>query len=184
MRKRLKEQARQIESELAELHSRLVKVRRELSGGKVKDYCLETMEGTRYLSQFFSDSGTLLLIHNMGSGCSYCTVYADGINGILQHLCGFSEVLLVSPDEPQVQHAFAESRRWQFKLASTRGTELSHDLGFEPNPKEYWPGLCVLRKEADNTLALVAQDAFEPGDRYSPLWHVKALVEGNYDLTL
>jgi predicted dithiol-disulfide oxidoreductase (DUF899 family) len=176
----LRNKARKIELELYSLQSQLVDIRRKLGGRKLEDHVLYAVKGERQLSYFFGDKDTLILIHNMGRTCPHCTAYADGLNGIFEHLHSRGEVLLVSPDDPLVQRELADARGWRFQLASVKGSELSKDLGFEPEPNEYFPGICILQKELDGSIKLVCKDDFEPGDRYSPIWHIFALIDGNY----
>ena len=38
------------------------------------------------LSSLFGEKDELILVHNMGRGCPYCTMWADGFNGVLPHL--------------------------------------------------------------------------------------------------
>ena len=47
---------------------------------------LRTLAGETTLLDLFGDRDTLLAIHNMGQGCRYCTLWADGFNGLLPHL--------------------------------------------------------------------------------------------------
>jgi predicted dithiol-disulfide oxidoreductase (DUF899 family) len=175
-----RERIRAIELQIFELQSELVDLRRGLAGRTIENYVLQTLRGDRPLSAYFGRHDTLLLIHNMGQACPHCTAYADGLNGILEHLRSRMSVVLVSPDSPTKQAAFASSRGWGFDLGSLRASALSHDLGFEPTAGEHWPGFAVLRKDDDDSLVLVARDDFEPGDRYSPLWHILALSRGAY----
>jgi predicted dithiol-disulfide oxidoreductase (DUF899 family) len=177
----LRQQARQIELMLYSQQSEIVDLRRKISGREIEDYVLSTVKGDRSLSEFFGDKETLILIHNMGSSCSFCTMYADGLNGVLHHLQSRASVLLVSPDDSLSQYEFAELRGWHFQLASVKGSELSKNLGFEPEPNQYFPGICILQKELDGSIKLVCKDDFEPGDRYSPIWHIFALIDGNYN---
>jgi predicted dithiol-disulfide oxidoreductase (DUF899 family) len=175
-----RESIRELELQIFELQSQLVALRRSLGETPIDDYLLQTLNGGRRLSDYFGRHDTLLVIHNMGKSCPHCTAYADGLGGILSHLRSRVSVLLVSPDSPDVQAAFASSRGWGFELGSVRGTTLSHDLGFEPKAGEYWPGFAVIRKAETGSLVLVCRDDFEPGDRYSPLWHILGMVRGEY----
>src|SRR5688572_16261301 len=61
------------------------------------------------IADLFGDKNDLILIHNMGKGCRYCTLWADGINGIHDHLANRAALVLVSPDSPQTQKEFGGS---------------------------------------------------------------------------
>jgi len=90
---------------------------------EVRNYTLTTIEGEVSLLDMFGVRDKLLLIHNMGQGCRYCTLWADGFNGFLPHLESIMSVVLVSKDPPEVQRNFANSRGWRFRLASHGGGE-------------------------------------------------------------
>ena len=75
--------------------------------------------------QLFGSMKDLFVIHNMGSGCPYCTLWADGYNGIYEHLTSRAAFVIASPDSPAAQQRFAwhvfdllpEGRgRWQPKF--------------------------------------------------------------------
>jgi predicted dithiol-disulfide oxidoreductase (DUF899 family) len=50
----------------------------------------------------FGHREQLLLIHNMSSQCSFCTLWADGINGYLPHLESVLSVALVAHETPNI----------------------------------------------------------------------------------
>ncbi len=52
----------------------------------------------------------------MGQGCRFCTLWADGLNGVLAHLESAVSVVLLSRDPPRLQRDFANSRNWRFRL--------------------------------------------------------------------
>lgn len=72
------------------------------------------------LSELFGNKKDLILIHNMGNSCPYCTMWADGFNGLLQHLQDRAAFVVSSPDDPMTQKDFASSRGWKFKMISTK----------------------------------------------------------------
>ncbi len=71
----------------------------------VEDYQLVTSQGPIRLSALFGDKNTLFVIHNMGAGCSYCTLWADGFNGVLPHLESRAAFVVSSPDAPERQES-------------------------------------------------------------------------------
>ena len=74
------------------------------------------------LSGLFSKKKDLIVVHNMGNSCPYCTMWADGFNGLLPHLEDRAAFVVSSPDEPATQQEFARSRGWKFQMISTRET--------------------------------------------------------------
>ena len=75
-----------IERQIGELTSELGALRKASEGYAVRNYEFETGAGKTTLLDLFADKDRLLVIHNMGQGCRYCTLWADGFNGLLPHL--------------------------------------------------------------------------------------------------
>jgi predicted dithiol-disulfide oxidoreductase (DUF899 family) len=71
--------------QIAELHNRMRELQRSVEPEKVAGYEFSTAEGKVGLSELFGEKQYLIVIHNMGAGCRYCTLWADGFNGILPH---------------------------------------------------------------------------------------------------
>ncbi len=137
----------------------------------VKDYSLNAKGGRKVkLSSLFGGKDELILVHNMGTGCEYCTMWADGFNGVVNHLEDRAAFVVASPNSPDVQEKFAESRGWRFKMVSHKGTSFNEDLGFEKDGKQT-PGVSVFKKTHDGKIVRVAKDVFGPGDDYCITWH-------------
>ena len=111
----------ELEKQIFELTTRLSELRKSNMGDVVQNYSFATLNGESSLLDMFGDRDQLLLIHNMGQGCRYCTLWADGFNGFLPPLDSEMAVVLVSKDPPDVQRQFANSRDWRFRLASHGG---------------------------------------------------------------
>lgn len=163
-----------LEAEIAELTAKLNAARRAASGREVPDYAFRTLDGEVRLRDLFAGHDRLLAIHNMGQGCRYCTLWADGINGFLPHLESAMAVVLLSKDEPETQRRFANARGWRFRLASHGGGAYIRDEsampGFDnaPGAVAYgWRDGKVLRNNAV---------AFGPGDRFCSAWSFLALA--------
>ena len=99
-----------IERQIGELSTELAALRKAHVAESIPDYPFETSAGSTSLLELFADKDRLLVIHNMGQGCRYCTLWADGFNGLLPHLESALSVVLVSKDPPDVQRTFANSR--------------------------------------------------------------------------
>src|SRR6184192_3114613 len=95
---------------------------------EVKDYEFANIDGPVRLSELFGHHEDLILIHNMGVSCSYCTLWADGYNGIHQHVVTRAAFVASSPDRPTVQKKFAESRGWKFPMVSHAGSTFAADI--------------------------------------------------------
>src|SRR5690349_10614506 len=84
----------------------------------VKDYTFASASGPVKLSELFGEKNELILIHNMGKSCAYCTLWADGFNGFTAHLENRAGFVLVNNDTVEEQTAFANARGWKFKVVS------------------------------------------------------------------
>lgn len=122
------------------------------------------------LSSLFEGKEDLILVHNMGKRCPYCTMWADGFNGVIDHLQDRASFVVVSPDNPETQKMFATSRGWKFKMVSAKGTSFNKDMGFEKNG-EADPGVSIFQKDDNNKIVRVSKDKFGPGDHYCIVWH-------------
>jgi|SRR5579862_5670988 predicted dithiol-disulfide oxidoreductase (DUF899 family) len=160
----------------------MCRIRRSFSPIEIDDYELQTpgSSSPMLLSEFLDYRARLLVIHNMGDACAHCAVYADGLNGVLPHLESIAEVLLVAPMSPEALGEFAASRSWRFALASTLGTSLASDLGFEGAPGEPLPGVFVVERSGVR-LVVSARYVFNPGDHFSPVWPMLNLAGINLD---
>lgn len=165
--------------EVTERMQEIRTLQKEQAGEIVEDYELQGREGPVRLSEIFGDKDEMILIHNMGKGCSYCTLWADGFNGVTHHLEDRVAFGLVSPDSPEVQKEFGDGRGWKFRMYSAQGSSFTRDLGFETDHEgKPWvlPGVSAFRREADGTIRRTAYDFFGPGDVYSGLWHLLDLL--------
>ena len=167
-------EAEQLEYEIMQKAQTLAELRRKEASTEVTDYEFETTTGPTNLSGLFGDHERLLMIHNMGQACRYCTLWADGINGILDHLEDAMAVVLVSKDAPEVQRTMALDRGWKMRMASHAGGAYMSEqctMGEHAN----MPGAAVYDKKAGKIMR-IGRTAFGPGDLYSPMWHFLALA--------
>ena len=169
----------ELEQQIAELTGKLNALRRETVGREVPDYPFRTLAGEVGLSELFAGRDRLLAIHNMGEGCRYCTLWADGINGFLPHLESAMAVVLVSKDDPETQRRFANSRGWRFRLASHSGGPYIREQSVMPG-EENMPG-AVLYEKTDGRLHRKNAVVFGPGDLFCSAWHFLALAGHGVD---
>ena len=119
--------------ELEKAQQKLAELRRRLPHEPVSDYQLQGADGPVSLSALFGEKEDLILVHNMGSGCSYCTMWADNFNGVAHHLQDRAAFALVSADSPSAQQEFARGRGWRFPVYSAAGSTFTAEMGF-PEP--------------------------------------------------
>jgi predicted dithiol-disulfide oxidoreductase (DUF899 family) len=167
-----------IQKKITELKEELTRLRRLREPEPVKNYTLKAAGGEPVtLVDLFDGHRDMLLIHNMGRKCPYCTLWADGFNGLADHLMDRAAFVLSTPDEPRVAREFAESRAWRFPVVSHAGTPMAKDLGYEPRPGNHMPGVSALRLNQDRAIERTGSDFFGPGDDYCSAWRLFDLLE-------
>ena len=187
-RAELEKQIAVAQDELEPTQRKLVNLRRRLPPEPVKDDELKSVDGPVKLSEMFGDKDDLILIHNMGAGCSNCTMWADKSNGVVHHLQSRAAIVVVSPDGPKAQQDFAQKRGWRFTMYSAEGATFLEEMGFRSEDEEflsgYQPGVSVFHRNEDGTIVRVSKDEFGPGDLYCSAWHLFNLLPdgwGNWD---
>ena len=163
-----------VEQQIFELTAKLNELRKSGSGDEVRNYAFATISGETDLLSMFGDKKQLLLIHNMGQGCRYCTLWADGFNGFLKHLESVMSVVLVSKDSPELQRQFANSRDWRFRLASHGGGEYIREQTLMEGT-ENMPGAVVYERDGDK-ITRKNNCVFGPGDIYCSMWSLLGLA--------
>jgi predicted dithiol-disulfide oxidoreductase (DUF899 family) len=142
---------------------------------EVRDYELATPQGPLCLSSLFGANRDLIVIHNMGVSCPYCTLWADGYNGIYHHLVERAAFAVSSPDPPDVQRTFAQGRGWRFPMVSHVGTTFAADMGYRSERGSWLPGVSVFRTERGRILR-VSDSPCDVGDDFCALWHLFDLL--------
>ena len=173
-----------LEREVRTKRAELVQAMRAAGPEPVEDYTFQGPDGPVALSSLFGDKDDLIVIHNMGSSCPYCTLWADGFNGLRAHLEDRAAFVVTSPDDPATQQAFAQERGWTMRMLSHAGSGFSEAMGFTFEQEgRTWqmPGYSTFHKAADGSLTRVAYDHFGPGDAYNPLWHMFPLLADGVD---
>lgn len=163
------------------LNLEIADLERQLGGQPLQDYELARHDGsTVRLSEMFGGHSQMVLVHNMGFACNYCSLWADGFNGYFHHLesgeyGNQAKFLLVSNDRPDQQLAGATQRGWKFDMLSCRDTTLSMDLGYarEADGKvHYGPGMVIIEKLEDGSLRRHLRTDICPGDCFMGLFHI------------
>lgn len=163
-----------LEREIGRLTAELAALRKTSAGVPVPDYTFATLTGETTLRALFGGRDQLLVIHSMGQGCRYCTLWADGFNGLLPHLESALAVVLVSKDAPDVQRRFANSRGWRFRLASHGGGDYMREQNVSGHDDNS-PGAVLYARDGD--VILRRNDCvFGPGDLYCAMWPLLGLA--------
>lgn len=168
----------QAEKELLELRRKLISLRKNQPPQSVEDYILADTDGTEVpLSSLFGNSQDLILIHNMGQSCPYCTLWADGFNGVYQHLQDRAALALVSPDSPEEVKQFSQERNWKFRVLSNNGGPFTAAMGYEDEKGNPHPGMSTFRRDNGGSIMRISHAPFGPGDEFCAVWHMFDLLK-------
>lgn len=160
---------------IAAIRAKMSNIRKSIAPQKIDDYSFTTVGGKVRLSELFGDKNELFVIHNMGASCPYCTLWADGYNGIYRHVANRAAFVVTSPDAPASQKKFAKGRGWRFPMISHKGTTFAEDMGYGSEKSGWLPGISVFRRNRAKILR-VADAGFRPGDDFCGLWHTLDLL--------
>lgn len=160
------------EKEFTRLRDELSQARRELPWQRVtKDYSFLGPQGRQSLADLFDGRNQLIVYHFMfgpdwGEGCKSCSFWADGFNGIVEHLRQRDVTLVAVSRGPLAKlQAFAQRMGWSFPWVSSADTDFNFDYcvsfdqqmlehgqtmyNFEPNNRNFteMPGISVFYKD-------------------------------------
>lgn len=169
-----------LEGEIMQKREQLITLKKQLPPEEITDYLLKRPGGKDVrLSEMFGAHEDLIVIHNMGVSCRYCTMWADGFNGVLQHLENRAAFVVVSPDSPEIQMAFAQRRGWEFRMFSNQGSTFTEDMGFkrQNGARSSWvPGVSTFQRLPNGKIVRIAKAEFGPGDPLCSVWHLFDLL--------
>ena len=170
------------ERELARCRKNVTEIRRRMQPDRVTDYQFRTPEGDSVsLLELFGDKEDLIIIHNMGKTCPYCTLWADGFNGVYRHLENRAGFAVVSPDPPDIVREFAGGRGWKFRVLSNNKGSFTKAMGYESEKGEPRPGISTFHREPNGTIRRITHASFGPGDDFCAVWHIFDMLEKGPD---
>jgi len=158
------------QEQIAALRGKMRQVRAEMEPQEVADYQFASAAGPCSLAALFVTKDDLFVIHNMGAACRYCTLWADGFNGLYPHIADRAAFAVSSPDPPAAQQTFAAGRGWRFPMVSHQGTGFAADMGYRAEDGGWLPGVSVFRRHGGRILR-VADTGLRHGDDFCALWH-------------
>ena len=137
-----------LQKEIEAKQQEILALRKSTPLEPVKNYELTNHLGAKvHLLDLFEGKDELLLIHNMGKSCVYCTMWADTLNGMLHIIKDRVNIVLTSPDDVNTMKNFKESRNWNWACYSYYNTDFSIELGFAKDiegRRWYSPGVSAL----------------------------------------
>jgi len=185
------------EKELTRLRDQIARERRALPWVRIdKNYVFDTPEGRRTLAELFEGRRQLLVQHFMlapgwEEGCPSCSYMADHIDGMSVHLAHRDVTFVAISRAPLAEiELFRQRMGWQFKWASSHGTDFNGDFGVTFTPEEVakgklyynygtwpfaseeWPGISVFYKD----------DAGDVFHTYSTYGRGVEVMMGTYNL--
>lgn len=168
---------------IQELEQRMYKLAQELFAERAKaepepvsDYSFASTNGSVTLSELFGDKTELIISHNMGSFCSYCTMWADCLEGskkIIETRCA---LVMVTSDQPAVFAPIAEKRGWTFTIVCDEDKQFTETMGFWTKEHGWGPGASTFRKNEDGSIVRTGWTMYGPGDAFCPPWHYFSLL--------
>ena len=166
------------EKELVNLRKRILDLQKQRKHALVKDYILFDLDGAKLkLSSLFGEMNDLIIVHNMGVRCAYCTLWADGFNGVYHHLESRAAFALVSHDDPKTAKTFSESRNWNFTVLSNNEGDFTKDMGYEDVEGNPDPGISTFHRDSDGKIYRVAHTWFGEGDVFCAVWHIFDMLQ-------
>ncbi len=170
------------EKQLMVNRTKVAGLRRKISAKTVSDYTFKDPDGKQVkLSSLFGKKGDLIIIHNMGKSCSFCTLWADGFTGFTKHLENRAGFALVSHDRPALLKEFAATRNWNYNYLSNDGGDFTKDMGFQSEKGDPWPGMSTFRKDKNGKIKRVSSAFFGPGDDFCSIWHMFDMLGNGAD---
>ena len=131
------------EKELTHLRDQVARERRALPWERVeKDYAFDIPGGRRTLADLFEGRRQLLVQHFMfgpawEQGCPSCSFMADHTDGMNVHLAHRDITLVAISRAPLAEiERFRQRMGWQFKWASSHGSDFNHDYAVSFTPEE------------------------------------------------
>ena len=122
-------------SQIAEIREKMRSAQASIEPEEVQDYEFATPQGKARLSDLFGDKDMLFVIHNMGTTCAHCTMWADGFNGVFEHLRDRAAFCSVVAGHTR---AAAEFRRRSW-LEVSHGLEPRNDVCGRYGLSPEWP---------------------------------------------
>lgn len=168
----INEEIIRLENEIEDKRSEIKTLRKQLKNIPVHDYEFTDVDGRKiHLSELFGEGKELMLVHNMGKSCPYCTLWADEYNGVAHHLKSRVPFVVISPDSFETMKEFSAGRGWNFPIYSSKDSSFKRDVGFEEKNGMVMPGVSVFTKDSEGTMFHYSAAYFGPGDSFCGIWH-------------
>lgn len=172
----MNERIRELESKMYAMAQELFAERAKAEPEQVEDYSFVSADGPITLSALFADKSELVISHNMGEFCSYCTMWADCLEGSKMHLETRCSLAMVTSDPPEVYIRNATERGWTYTIVCDETKQFTQVMGFWSEEHGWGPGVSTFRKSADGKIVRTGWTEYGPGDAFCPPWHYFSLL--------
>lgn len=173
------DEIRQLTQAVLDAKTRLREAQARATPEPVEDWELHTTDARPVrLSELFGGNDDLLVVHNMGRGCAWCTLWADGFNGQADHLADRAAFVVCSDDDPATARAFASSRGWRFRVVSGAGSGFAKAMGYKDDEGHPHPGVSAFHRQPDGSIVRTGTSPLGPGDDFCPVWPMFDLLKG------
>jgi predicted dithiol-disulfide oxidoreductase (DUF899 family) len=173
------------EVELMLQRERVAALRRSLPPGPVvTDYEFGSEAGPVELSQLFSSPDKPLVLYHFMFGraqttpCPSCSMWADGWNGIAEHLAARVDFAVVTAASPADKAALVAERGWtNLRWLSAANSSFKLDIGGEDDSGNQSPFISVYEKHDDGVRltysggAHLRDEHWRGIDLLTPVWH-------------
>lgn len=172
-------------SNIQELEKRLLDLKAQIREARknnppepvTQDYTFQTPEGSVTLASLFGDKDELLLVHNMGERCDYCSLWVDSLNGLIHQIESRAAFVTVSPDPVDQQQALKQRRGWKARFVQDDTGDFTKAMGFFDG--EHWhPGVSAFRRTPEGQIVRTNWSYFGPGDDFCGVWPLWELLDG------
>jgi len=179
----------QAEQALRDQVEAVAQLRRQLPRGAAEaDRTFTGEDGPVTLDELFDGHDQLLLYHLMlhpedTDACAACSMFVDGMTGVLPHLaqhCGFA---VIAPAPIATISAWGRRRGWAgVRLVSAHSTGFVDELGVAGSQGALFPAFSVHAREGDGIRHVVTVAADFPDgtwrgmDLLSPVWNAVDLL--------
>ena len=177
MKKKISSDIQKLEHAIRKQKMKLAALRRKAPKEPVEDFVLiDTYGKPIVFSDLFDGRDELILVHNMGAHCEFCTLWADGFNGQLRHLEKRAAFVVESPDDPAKQRQFAADRGWGFRMVSSKGSPFRQAMGFSDGKGRLTPAISCFTRDSEGRIFRVSKTQLGPGDNYCAFWDLLDLL--------
>lgn len=142
------------EALMFENYLKVQELREKVQAERVECYEFKTSNDTLIqLGEMLADHELLVVIHNMGSDCYGCSLWAEGISKAYAKISELPlAVYIASPDSPERLAEVMRERNWKTPMVSVESNSFAKDMGFQSEDGEFEPGVSIFKRIDGNQI--------------------------------